>query len=167
MNMNRLMTLVAVLGLASLGTGCATLRGSTQKLKFDTDPSAATLTVNGQKYTTPAVVELKRKEAHRVLVEKAGYRPVAFNLESTWDGAAMTDLAVPGGSALVGLSAVSGSDRQFYPVEKIKLEKATGPNPPVLELFGFRGKLLTKPEYDAAVAADRQDKTAFFGGGSQ
>lgn len=161
------MMLAAVLGLASVGTGCATLRGSTQKLKFETEPTAANLTINGQKYTTPVVVELKRKEAHRVLIEKDGYRPIAFNMESTWDGASITDLAVPGGSALVGLSAVSGSDRQFYQVGKIKLEKASGPNPPVLELYGFRGKLMTKPEYDAAVKADREDKTAFMGTSQQ
>src|SRR5687768_10583017 len=98
--MNRLMMLAAVFGLVFAGTGCATFRGSTQKLKFDTEPTAATLTVNGQKYTTPVTVELKRKETQRVLVEKEGYRPVAFNMESTWDGAAITDLAVPGGSAL-------------------------------------------------------------------
>ena len=70
-------------------------------------------------------------------------------------------------AALVGLSAVSGSDRQFYPVGRIKLEKATGPNPPVLELYGFRGKLMTKAEYDAAVKADREDKTAFMGTSQQ
>jgi hypothetical protein len=161
--MTRLMMLAAVLGLVSAGTGCATLRGSTQKLKFETEPTAANLTINGQRYTTPAVVELKRKESHRVLIEKEGYRPVAFNMESTWDGAAITDLAVPGGSALVGMSAVSGSDRQFYDVGKIKLEKATGPNMPALELYGFRGKLMTKPDYDRAVKEDAENKQKFMG----
>jgi hypothetical protein len=162
-NMNRLMVLAAM-GMMVCATGCATVRGSSQKLKFDTDPPAATVTVGGQKYATPAEVELKRKETYTVLIEKDGYRPLTFDMTSTWDGASMTDFVVPGGSALTAGAAVTGSDRQFYPVEKIKLEPAPqGSRPPVLQLYQYRGKLMNKAAYDAAVLADEKDRTRFMG----
>ena len=101
--------LAAMLGLVGVGAGCATIRGDRQKMTIETEPAGANLVVDGQKYMTPAEVVLKRKEAHRITVDKDGYRPIAFNLESTWDGASMTDLALPGGSALMGASVVTGS----------------------------------------------------------
>jgi hypothetical protein len=58
-------------------------------------------------------VELKRKDTHRITLAKDGYRPIAFNFQATWDGASMTDLALPGGSALMGVAAVRGTDLQF------------------------------------------------------
>jgi hypothetical protein len=154
---------VVVLGLLCFGTGCATLRGDTQKMRIESEPSGAQLTVDGKNYTTPADVALKRKEAHRITVTKEGYRPITFNLESTWDGASMTDLALPGGSALLGLSVVSGSDRQFNQLGKIRLEKTSEANPKPLEMFQFRGKLLTKAEYDKAVADELKDTSRFMG----
>jgi hypothetical protein len=161
--MKRLM-LLAAMGLLVCSTGCATVRGSSQKLKFETDPAGAALTVGGQKYTTPAEVELKRKETYTVLIEKDGYRPLTFDMSSTWDGASMTDLVVPGGSALMAGAAVTGSDRQFYPLEKLKLEPApAGTKPPVLKLYQFHGKLLEKAQYDAAVKAEEKDRTRFMG----
>ncbi|HEY7118219.1 MAG TPA: PEGA domain-containing protein [Tepidisphaeraceae bacterium] len=162
--MNRSALWVVLLGLACCGTGCATLRGDKQKVKFETDPSAATLTVDDRRYTTPAEVELKRKDAHRVTVEKPGYVPLAFNLQSTWDGASMTDVALPGGSALFGLSVATGSDLAFNNLATIKLQKAAAPNPPVLEVYQYRGTLLTKSEYDKAIADERANTSRFMGG---
>ena len=46
------LALLGLLGLMSTVTGCATMRGDTQKVKFDTDPSGANLNVDGQKYQT-------------------------------------------------------------------------------------------------------------------
>jgi hypothetical protein len=154
---------VAVLGLLCLGTGCATLRGDTQKMKIESEPAGAQLTVDGKAYTTPAEVELKRKDAHRIAITKDGYRPITFNLESTWDGASMTDLALPGGSALMGLAVVRGADREFNQLGKIKLERTTEPSPKPLEMFQYRGKLLTKAEYDQAMEAEAKDKSRFMG----
>ena len=53
--------LAAVLGLTCVGTGCATIRGDKQKMTIETDPAGANLVVDGQKFTTPAEVVLKRK----------------------------------------------------------------------------------------------------------
>jgi hypothetical protein len=153
----------AVLGLFCFATGCATLRGDTQKLKLESEPSGAQLTVDGKNYTTPVEVPLKRKDAHRITIAKAGYRPITFNLESTWDGASMTDLALPGGSALLGVSVVTGSDRQFNQLGKIRLEPTSEPNPKPLEMYQFRGRLLTKAEYDRAIAEEQKDQSRFMG----
>lgn len=159
------LALLAVIGLmlTCAGTGCATVRGDKQKMTIETDPAGANLTVDGQKYTTPAQVLLKRKDAHRIAVEKEGYRPIAFNLESTWDGASMTDLALPGGSALMGLSVASGSDKQFNQLGKIKLERTTEAKPSALEMYQYRGKLLTKSVYNKAILAEQSDRSRFMG----
>src|SRR5258706_7777948 len=161
--MTRLVLAAAVLGLFCVGTGCATIRGDKQKMTIETDPSGANLVVDGQKYITPAQVELKRKDAHRIAVEKEGYRPIAFNLESTWDGASMTDLALPGGSALMGASVVTGSDKQFNQLGKIKLEKTSEAKPSQLEMYQYRGKLLPKAKYDKAIKEEQSDRTRFMG----
>src|SRR5260221_6481067 len=157
--MMKQLSLLALFGLMCLGTGCATLRGSEQKMKIETDPPGAALTVDNQKYTTPVEVVLKRKDAHKISVAKEGYRPITFNFESTWDGASMTDVALPGGSALMGLSVATGSDKQFNQLGKIKLEKTTEPNPKMLEMFQYRGKLLTKAEYEQAMKEAANDRT--------
>jgi hypothetical protein len=157
----RISALVVLLSFAFLTTGCATLRGDTQKMKVETDPAGATLTVDGKQYTTPVEVPFKRKEAHKVSVSKAGYRPLVFNLEAQWDGASLTDLAVPGGSALLGLSVITGSDKSFKSLAKITLEKSTEPNPTPLEVYQFEGRLLTKADYDKAVA-DRAANQTFY-----
>jgi hypothetical protein len=161
--MMKRLVLAAMLGVVGVGAGCATIRGDKQKMTIETEPAGANLVVDGQKYMTPAEVVLKRKEAHRITVDKDGYRPIAFNLESTWDGASMTDLALPGGSALMGASVVTGSDRQFNQLGKIKLEKTSEARPAQLEMYQYRGKLLTKTEYDNAIDAEQKDKSRFMG----
>jgi hypothetical protein len=75
----------------------------------------------------------------------------------------MTDLALPGGSALMGASLVTGSDRQFNQLGKIKLEKTSEARPAQLEMYQYRGKLLTKTEYDKAIDAEQKDKSRFMG----
>jgi len=161
--MMKQLALLAVIGLMCMVTGCATIRGSEQKMKIETDPTGASLIVDNQKYTTPADVVLKRRDAHKISVAKDGYRPITFHFESTWDGASMTDLVLPGGSALLGLAVATGSDKQFNQLGTIKLEKTTEPNPKELELFQYRGKLLTKPEYDQAMKDEATDRTRFMG----
>lgn len=161
--MMKQLTLLAVIGLMCLGTGCATLRGSEQKMMIETEPPGASLTVDNQKYITPIQVVLKRKDTHKITVAKDGYRPITFNFESTWDGASMTDVALPGGSALMGLSVATGSDKQFNQLGKIKLEKTSEPKPAMLEMFQYRGRLMTKSEYDKTIAEDAKDTSKFMG----
>jgi hypothetical protein len=141
--------------LVCFGGGCATVRGDKQNVRVETDPPGATLVVNrSQSYTTPVEVQLKRKDLQTIQISKAGYRPIEFNLEAQWDGASLTDLALPGGSALLGLSAVTGSDRSFNRLAKITLEKSTEANPKPNVLYQHRGKLYTKEGYEAALKAE-------------
>jgi hypothetical protein len=51
--LNRLAA-VAVLAMLFSVTGCATLRSDTQKMKLESDPPGAKLTVDSKPYTTPA-----------------------------------------------------------------------------------------------------------------
>src|SRR3954452_15240865 len=157
---------VAVIAVHFLATGCATIRGDKQKMTISSDPSAARLTVDGQQYTTPAQVVLKRKDVHRITVEKDGYQPIGFDFAATWDGAAMTDFAVPGGSALVGASVVTGSDRQFNQLATIKLEPVTSASKPTpREMYQYHGRLLQKAEYDQAVKEELENKAHSLGPG--
>lgn len=160
----RMLALIGLAALLGLGSGCATVRGDKQKVKVETEPSGATLLVDGkERFTTPAEVTLKRKESHTIEISKEGYRPIKFNLEAQWDGASMTDVALPGGSALMGLSVVTGSDKSFNSLAKIKLEKASSSQPTVNELFEHRGKLYIKSDYDRIKKEEELDKTRFMG----
>lgn len=160
----RTMVMIGLLGVLGLASGCATVRGDKQRVKIETEPTGATVLVDGkERFTTPAEVTLKRKDPHAIEISKEGYRPIKFNLEAQWDGASMTDVALPGGSALMGLSVVTGSDKSFNSLAKITLEKASGPNPTVNELFEHRGKLYIKSEYDRIKKEEETDKTRFMG----
>lgn len=155
--------MAVTIGFLFVATGCATLRGDTQKMTVETDPSGAKLTVDGKTYTTPVEVALKRKDTHSISVEKDGYQPIHFNFASTWDGASMTDLAVPGGSALMGASAITGSDHEFNHLARIKLQPTGQSHPAAIEMYQYRGKLLTKSDYDKAMTAEQNDRTRFMG----
>lgn len=148
--------IIAVLCCIS-ATGCATaLRGSSQKMKIETDPPGATLKINDQSYTTPAEVELKRKETYKFEVAKEGYRTKVFQLSAQWDGASLPGLIVPGGSMSVATDRVSGADLSFSDLPKIKLDPAPDGTPPQ-EMFVYRKKLLTKDEYEKTLADEREE----------
>lgn len=146
------------LGIIALTlTGCATtLRGTKQKLDFETDPPGATLKVGDETFTTPTRVELKRKKEHAILISKEGFRPVKFVLRAQWDGASLVSLALPGGSAMFATDTASGADRSFYKIPKIKLEPSSDPTTRPLELTAYRGKLLTPEEYDQEMTQERK-----------
>lgn len=55
---------------------CATVAsGNRQQVHFETYPPEATATVDGLGFTTPADVNLKRKNTYEVVFEKPGYIP--------------------------------------------------------------------------------------------
>ncbi len=140
--------------------GCATLmRGQTQKVTFETEPAGATVTIGGKDYTTPATVELKRKETYAVTVAKAGFRSVVFRLQAQWDGASLGNAVLPGGSVGFATDTTLGTDRAFRGFGKIKLPPATAATTQPLALIHYRGKLLTQEEYDAALAAEAEEES--------
>ncbi|HSI35536.1 MAG: PEGA domain-containing protein [Phycisphaerae bacterium] len=156
-------TWLAAAVLLVAGSGCATLRGDSQKVKFETDPSGAEVVVDGKdKVTTPGELTLKRRETHNVEVRKDGYKTVQFTLGAEFDGAVLTDLVVPGGSALTGLSVTTGSDKSFNTLQKIKLEKGSG----TTELWEHRGVLYTRVAWEAAKKEEAENKDRFMGTGN-
>ena len=144
--------------------GCATLvRGDKQTVKVITDPPAATVLVDGTRYLTPAEVILKRKQPHNITLEKDGYQPIAFKLKSHWDAGGIiavgVDAAVPGGSALFVIDWLFGADREFHNLATIHLAPSAHPTVEPLVVYEYKGKLLAKADYDAAVEKDKWFKS--------
>jgi len=142
---------IVVAWMMATGLGCATaMRGESQKIKFATDPEGATVKIGEATYATPVEVALKRKEVHAVEITMEGYQGVKFEMKAQWDGATLVGVALPGGSAMAATDRATGADLAFYSLPKIKLEKATGKSE-LKELFQYRGKLLSKEDYDKAI----------------
>ena len=161
--MNRTMALCALILLCS-GAGCATaLRGDSQKMKFESDPNGATVKIADQVYTTPVTVPLKRKATHEVQVSKEGYQPIQFTLRSQWDGASLPNMVAPGGSLMLATDTATGADRNFYTLQKIKLQKLDHPTTAPTVLFERRGKLLTEADYKAAEQKEIDDSWSRMG----
>ena len=151
--------------LLLLSTGCATIvRGDKQIVRLVTDPPAAEAIVDGAPYVTPADVVLKRKQGHEITVQKEGYQAITFKLTSHWDaggvGAVAMDAAVPGGSAMFVVDWLSGADRHFDNLATIRLPANSGPEASqAITLYEYKGKLMSKADYDAAVEHDKLFKS--------
>jgi hypothetical protein len=156
-----------LLGISSLMSGgCATvLRGTHQTIHLRTDPPGATCLVDGNTYTTPANLDLRRKEAHFITIAKDGYRTIEFNLSPEWDGVSLVGaILIPGGSLGLVTDRVSGADMNFYTLAEIKMVPSTRPSEPSVVLMDFKGRLLTDEEYQQALVYDRIDRAQFFRG---
>jgi hypothetical protein len=161
----RLLTWSAASLTVLMSTGCATItRGNKQVVHLVTEPPAARVVVDGKPYISPADVRLQRNTpAHEVTVSKEGYQTITFKLKSRWDGGGVkawaVDAAVPGGSALFAIDTLYGAAREYDKIATIKLPKAVEPNPAPITLYEYKGKLLTKVDYDAAVEHDKLFKS--------
>jgi hypothetical protein len=158
--------LLAIMLSVPLCGGCATLlRGSQQKLSFQTVPSDAEVFVDGTMYTSPVEVNLRRKVVHRVTIAKEGYRTLRFLIDPQWDGVSLVgNIILPGGSVGLIIDSASGADQNFFKLAKIDLVPATQPDETPLVLNDFKGHLLTDWQLKQAVAADRLDRARFFRG---
>jgi hypothetical protein len=150
--MIRLAMLVLISSMFCFCGGCATVvRGDSQKVKFQTEPPNATVNVNGNIYPAPAEVTLKRKQAYDITIAAPGYQAIKFELKSSWDGASLGDILMPGGSVMLGVDTVSGADRSFFTLTTIKLTKADNPNAPPMTMYQYRGRIVNKVEYETAM----------------
>lgn len=150
-----------------LAGGCATaLRGKTQGMRIQTDPAGAQAHIESLgdeaapksvTVVTPAKVELRRNQEHRITITKDGYHPVTVTLKPTWDGAAIPGFILPGGSVSVAADRVSGADLAFYPLPKITLTPATTPTTQPIELFQHRKKLLNREEHEKELEELRRE----------
>ncbi len=86
-----------VLACAPVWIGCATvLHGTTQQVRFESMPPAATAHVGVQTVTTPGDLSLSRKSAYDVEFEKPGYLPAHSHIGQVSSGAVWGNLLLGG-----------------------------------------------------------------------
>lgn len=98
------LALIGILTMAVFSTGCATMvRGTTQTISINTDPSGATATLSdGRSCSTPCTLEAKRKETIQISLEKEGCNSTSTAMVPTLAGAG----AILGGMVDYGTGAV-------------------------------------------------------------
>lgn len=110
----RLFSITTILAAAMLG-GCASIiNGSTQEIAFTSQPSQATITIDGvERGTTPVSVELARGERHTVVMSLEGYETEEIALEQRVNGWVWGNILVGG---LIGL-VVDASTGAMYRID--------------------------------------------------
>jgi hypothetical protein len=93
-----------VLCASAITSGCATMiRGTSQQISINTDPSGATATLSdGRSCSTPCTLEAKRKETIQISLEKEGCNSTSTAMVPTLAGAG----AILGGMVDYGTGAV-------------------------------------------------------------
>ena len=100
---------------------CATItRGVHEKLKVQSDPSGANVTLStGEKGVTPVTfVEKRRRDQFTVTVSKPGYVPQTVTVQSKAGGTGGTAMAgniLLGGAIGMGVDAGTGAYDSLYP----------------------------------------------------
>jgi hypothetical protein len=108
------------LAVAASVTGCATItRGTSEVLVINTEPAGATASLSsGHMCKTPCSIELKRKNAVHVKLEKAGYETLDTDVKSEVSGAggaAMAGNVILGGLIGAGIDAATGAMDRLTP----------------------------------------------------
>lgn len=105
---------LAVLVMA--GSGCATIvQGSSQEVGVSSSPSGASISVNGMPMgTTPALLDLRRKDRHLLRMELAGYQPYEIALTRSVSGWVWGNLAF-GGIPGLAVDAITGGMYKLTP----------------------------------------------------
>jgi hypothetical protein len=146
-----MMRTIGIAVLACLSIGCATVtRGDKQSVKFESKPTSATVMIDGKGYTTPFSATLKRRDTVHVVASSPGYQSLKFDLSAERDLAAVPNLIVPGGSALMATDVATGADKKFPSPVMIKFTEK-GPSLPPVEMKQFGGRVMTPAEYDKAL----------------
>jgi hypothetical protein len=98
--------------------GCATImQGSTQQITVGSSPSGATVVVNGfQRLKTPAVVELSRKEPHRLEISMEGYHTETVEIRNVSSSMPMGNIIAGG---LIGFAIDHSSGAAFRLVPEV------------------------------------------------
>lgn len=121
-------TKLTILTVLMLGftQACGTIiQGTTQEIGISSNPSKASVTINGQdKGTTPLIVDLKRKDSHTIRIELDGYEPYETTLTRKVSGWVWGNIVFGG---LIGLAvdAISGGMYKLTP-EQISAELRDG-----------------------------------------
>jgi len=82
--------LITILSCASI------INGTKQNIRINSDPTGAQVSINGIKYTTPAVVKLKRGSNHSLTFTKEGYKPVTMKIDKEFNSWVLGNLIFGG-----------------------------------------------------------------------
>lgn len=107
-------------------TGCATIiSGKHQDVPMNSDPSGAIILVNGvERGTTPATIELRRKDDHEVTFEKAGYLPKTQWMQTKTNGWIFGNIIL-GGIIGIIIDWSTGAKNKFEP-EELNIQLSQG-----------------------------------------
>jgi len=105
-----LKSIIVLLLIVVTVSSCATImQSTTQQVSFNSNPSGATVTINGQQRgTTPVIVDLKRKDAFTVKIELTGYSPYELALTRKISGWVWGNIVIGGLPGLVIDAATGG-----------------------------------------------------------
>ncbi len=113
------LTFSALVGMALALSACATaVRGTTDEVKFTSDPEGATMTTSfGKTCITPCSMEIARNQAFTASFELADQtREVKVKTEVSDEGAAaMAGNILVGGLIGAGIDASNGANRDHVP----------------------------------------------------
>ena len=144
--------LVAATSLA-LG-GCATvINGTSQDVKFQSDPGGAEVRLTGgQSCTTPCEVSLKRRSDLRADFAKPGYKP-AYVLIQSKTGGAMAGNILLGGIIGGAVDAANGASNHLSP-SPVNLKLAADGSTAEAMLIGDKGAMTALAEHNDKVRID-------------
>ncbi|MDE2490964.1 MAG: PEGA domain-containing protein [Elusimicrobia bacterium] len=110
-------------------SGCASIvSGRTQEVSFNSNPSGATVTIDGRPYgTTPVTTMLHRESGSVVVFSKPGYKPLSLNLETTINGWFWGNI-VTGGVTGSTTDGVTGAIHEYSPGQYMATLEADGTN---------------------------------------
>ena len=144
--------LVAATSLA-LG-GCATvINGTSQDVKFQSDPGGAEVRLTGgQSCTTPCEVSLKRRSDLRADFAKPGYKP-AYVLIQSKTGGAMAGNLLLGGIIGGAVDAANGASNHLSP-SPVNLKLAADGSTAEAMLIGNKGAMTALADHNDKVRLD-------------
>ena len=144
--------LVAATSLA-LG-GCATvINGTSQDVKFQSDPGGAEVRLTGgQNCTTPCEVSLKRRSDLRADFAKPGYKP-AYVLIQSKTGGAMAGNLLLGGIIGGAVDAANGASNHLSP-SPVNLKLAADGSTAEAMLIGNKGAMTALADHNDKVRLD-------------
>jgi len=106
---SRVVVVLVVVAAGALSGGCASIiTGSRQDVAITTDPSGATVAVDGQEAVSPARFNLKRKHSYTVVVEKEGYATAQRRIGKTFNVWTLGNLIL-GGIIGIGVDLITGA----------------------------------------------------------
>lgn len=145
----------ALVAAASLALGgCATvINGTSQDVKFQSDPGGAQVKLTGgQSCTTPCEVSLKRRSDLRADFAKPGYKP-AYVLIQSKTGGAMAGNILLGGIIGGAVDAANGASNHLSP-SPVNLKLAAEGTAEEPMLIGEKGAKSALAEHNDKVRID-------------